>query len=104
MESHNVDGESDQVEDIEYVLIDEFLNFIGTDISFINGGGDDHLILDGDVVVDILQEEYDYVFSGYQMLHHVGKGIIEMGLDVMASTSDLLPHDLIEDNIFHEVI
>lgn len=60
--------------------------------------------MDGDVIDDILQEEFDYVSLGDQMFNHVDKGITEMGLDIMALTSALLPQDLTIDDIFHGVV
>ena len=69
-----------------------------------NGGGDAQLILDGDVIGDIVQEESNYASFSDQILNHVEKVITEMGLDSMASTGDFVPQDLTTLVIFHGVI
>ena len=56
------------------------------------------MTMDGDEIDDILQEKSDYISSGDQRLNYVGKAIIEIGLDTMASTSDILPQDLIVED------
>lgn len=97
---------------------------IGDEILFINGGGDaqltlyanviidmlqgeydyPQLTLDGNVIEDILQDEYDYVTLGDQILILIEKGITEMGLDTMPSTSVLIPRVLTMGGIFHRVV
>lgn len=89
---------SDQVEGIEDSLFNEFLDLIGDDKYFISGGDDAWLKLDGNVIDDIPQEEFDYVSSTDQTPNHVGKGITKMGY-TMDSTSDFLPWDLTMEDI-----
>ena len=101
---HNVNDESDQAECVEDVVIDEFLDLIGGKISPNNRGGDDRMAVDGDVIKDRLQNKSNYLSSSYQMLNYVRKGIIGMVFDTMASTSVFLPHDLIENDIFHGIV
>ena len=55
MELYHVNYESDQVEGVKDDVIDEFLDLIGDEWSFINGGGYTQHTLDGDMIVDILQ-------------------------------------------------
>ena len=81
MEPHNVNDESDQVEGVKNVVVNNILDLISGERYSINIGGNAQLTLDGDVIDDILEEESDYVYSGDQILNHVEKGIFEMGLD-----------------------
>lgn len=57
------------------------------------------MTLYGDVLDDILQEEYDYVSSCDQMFNYVEREISEMWLDTMDSTYVFIPQCLIEGDI-----
>ena len=80
--THDINANSDQIEYVEDVIIDIFLELIGEEEYFLSGSGGAQLTLYLDFIDDMLKVESRCVPFGVQV-YHVEIRTMEMELDTL---------------------